>query len=381
MITSLIHHYYYSRSGSDGGDEEPTILFMIEPHENLKTDKRIEVYSQPHMDCTVYAVAVANGDSTPTGTQVKAGQNSSGAAAIASANGAYTGLGGKILNLTGLTKATTYKICVYCEDGADFSEVYTVNIATISTLKDLPGAIFDWSGENVTVTGSDIDVIVNNFFPGYFNAIPRSTGKPVLEATGGANSLPSINFDGTAKVMFSGLSTAVPDAFDLNAFTIHLIFKANNTTTRQCVISNLITASSPTSGSRGFRLEIAGTSNNITFGHFDQAQALVPNLIPFTNTTNHHLLTIRYRSITDGTSVLQVYLDGVIAINVSNLNRIGMPIDTPMTLGGFTTAGNTFPLNAKITRQIGYFGFHSNEEINFAITEFNTKYGFSIPTL
>jgi hypothetical protein len=57
---------------------------------------------------TAYAVAVAHGAGTPSATQIKAGQNSSGSAAVSAANGAVTAAVQKSLTLSGLTASTAY---------------------------------------------------------------------------------------------------------------------------------------------------------------------------------------------------------------------------------------------------------------------------------
>lgn len=59
-------------------------------------------------DCTAYAVAVAQGSTTPSVAQVKAGQNGSGGAAVSATNSAATAATPKSLTLTGLTAGTAY---------------------------------------------------------------------------------------------------------------------------------------------------------------------------------------------------------------------------------------------------------------------------------
>lgn len=59
-------------------------------------------------DCTAYAVAVAHASGTPSSTQIKAGQNSSGSAAVSAVNGAATATVQKALSLSGLVASTAY---------------------------------------------------------------------------------------------------------------------------------------------------------------------------------------------------------------------------------------------------------------------------------
>jgi hypothetical protein len=69
----------------------PTLGYTAAPAITATTSSAYTISVTPSGSCTFYAVAVKRGDSAPSATQIKAGQNSAGASAIASANKAITG--------------------------------------------------------------------------------------------------------------------------------------------------------------------------------------------------------------------------------------------------------------------------------------------------
>lgn len=69
----------------------PTLGYTAAPAITATTSSAYTVSVTPSGSCTFYAVAVKRGDSAPSIAQIKAGQNSAGAAAIAAANKAITG--------------------------------------------------------------------------------------------------------------------------------------------------------------------------------------------------------------------------------------------------------------------------------------------------
>jgi hypothetical protein len=364
--------------------DDGSLLYIVEPVMNYRIGSRIEVFTQSHLPAMVYGVAVADGDTTPTKAQIKSGQNAAGTAAISASNSLDVGKG-TILNFTGLTKNTVYKVCVYLDNEPDTSDIKVLSISTVGNLKQLPGSMADYSGDNVTVTGvADVDAIQNVFYTPYGDTELRaSTGtvinKPQYAAATGPNGTPVVKFNGTSRPPISGTGSATA-VVDFQAFTIHFLFKAINTTTEQALLTNMVSASG-VSASRGFRVTIGSTSNVLTVRIYDQAQVSTLFTTPFTDVTNPHLLTLRYKSLTDGTSTLVAYLDGVQFASSSTLNRIGVPIDTPITFGGFRFPTETFPGRYDFSRCTIYQLAHSNEEINFVWAEYNSKYALSIPML
>lgn len=369
--------------------DDGSILFMVEPHFNDVGPTRIRMFTQGHTYCTVYAVALAAGATTPTQAQIKAGQDASGNPAIASAFAVDEMKGGTFYTLSGLTENTTYKICTYLDEAPAQSVVHTIDVVTLggasisAALKTLTGACMDFSGDSVTLTGTDVDSVLNSFENPYGNTSPRTgvTLKPVYAASTGPNSTPVIKFDGTNKVIVSG-TPSVPAVVDFQSLTVHFLFKAINTTTSQCLLTNMVNPSTGAQGSKGFRVLIGNTSNQMSFQFWNMNNTQFVNVNePFTDVTNFHLITIRVKSIDDSTSIVQCYLDGVIKVNLTSTNRMGATIDTPITFGGFTFPSNIFPGRFDLSRCTIYQWYHTNEKINFAWSKYNTKYGLSIPML
>jgi hypothetical protein len=82
----------------------PTLGFTVTPAVQTLTTSSVTVSFTPSGSCTAYGIAQKRGLTAPSVAQVKAGQDSSGAAAPASANKAVSGA--DTLVLSGLTKPT-----------------------------------------------------------------------------------------------------------------------------------------------------------------------------------------------------------------------------------------------------------------------------------
>jgi len=114
-------------------------------------------------DGNVYAVAVADGAAAPSSAQVKAGQDSTGSAAIASGSSAATADTQATIGLTGLTSNVAYDVYVVGEDGVpnlQTSPAGPVNVTTAApavrtvtlAAKDAAGAdIADQAGVSAWV--------------------------------------------------------------------------------------------------------------------------------------------------------------------------------------------------------------------------------------
>src|SRR5574340_437048 len=85
------------------------------------------------MAVNLYWVVYANGGGTPTGSQVVAGQDASGAAALASGSVAYTAAGtyDAASTISTLSPSTAYQAAWVAYDGASYSTV--VQSAAITT--------------------------------------------------------------------------------------------------------------------------------------------------------------------------------------------------------------------------------------------------------
>ncbi|WP_261887319.1 Ig-like domain-containing protein [Vibrio aerogenes] len=98
-------------------DTTPPVFENSTPSQNSVGDTSVEISVDIDEAGTVYAVAVADGDSTPSSAQVIAGQNAAGSGADADnsvtlSSGSFSGT----ISLTGLSSGTAYDIYVVAQD-------------------------------------------------------------------------------------------------------------------------------------------------------------------------------------------------------------------------------------------------------------------------
>ncbi len=131
------------------------------PSENSVTENSVIIDVDLDEAGIAYAVAVADGDSIPNSAQVKAGQNASGATAIASASvplnsGAFSGT----ISLTGLSESTAYDIYVVAQDDEGTPNLQTsptkVDITTTAAPDTTAPTLSSVSSSNVATTTVDI---------------------------------------------------------------------------------------------------------------------------------------------------------------------------------------------------------------------------------
>ena len=82
------------------------------------------------MAVTLYWIVQADATATPTGAQIVAGQDGTGATALASGSEAYTSAGNysEASAITGLSGGTAYEQAWVAYDGSTYSDVVTATI-------------------------------------------------------------------------------------------------------------------------------------------------------------------------------------------------------------------------------------------------------------
>lgn len=89
------------------------------------------------MAISLYWIVQADATATPTGAQIVAGQDGTGAAALASGSEAYTAAGdySEAAAITGLSAGTAYEQAWVAYDGVSYSSVVTATITTLTSVQ------------------------------------------------------------------------------------------------------------------------------------------------------------------------------------------------------------------------------------------------------
>jgi len=142
-----------------------------------------DVLVQVDENGTAYVVVVANNSTPPTKTQIKAGQDGSGASAIFDTNDSLVADTEKTLNLTGLTDGVNYDIYVLAEDGSSNSrDPVRLDIIRAPKAVNAISVQTDTNFGIVTRTSRKIDVSSFISLPGRWGVM--SNGKLVGVTTG-----------------------------------------------------------------------------------------------------------------------------------------------------------------------------------------------------
>jgi hypothetical protein len=128
-------------------------------------------------DGTIYMVVVPSGDS-PSVTQIKAGQRSSGAAAIANQNQAVSATGVQTFSaVTGLTSNTSFAVWfVHTNAGALNSTAVLANFSTLFSFNDARQAIINGL-DSAQAEGTGWDAVVKAGIP--VSAVVRTSSTVV----------------------------------------------------------------------------------------------------------------------------------------------------------------------------------------------------------
>lgn len=186
----------FCTSGCGGGDSTPPSFENSTPSQNSVSETQVVIDVDINEGGTAYAVAVADGDGTPSAAQVKAGQNSGGSAAIASSSvtlnsGAYSGT----ITLTGLSAGTAYDVYVVAQDDEGTPNVQAAATRVDITTTASPEMNIQGNGQNIsdgdaTPTSSD-DTDFGSHMVGGSNLVRtftiQNTGAGSLDLTGSPN--------------------------------------------------------------------------------------------------------------------------------------------------------------------------------------------------
>lgn len=164
----------------------------------------------------------------------------------------------------------------------------------------------------------------------------------------------------------------------INTYSIYIVFKCSspNVSNNQLFANHQDT----TSGvivQNGFGIFIGANSINIVNRDGSGPQS---KTIPFSNTTNYHLIHVRFKSVNTGNSELVAELDGATSVEDNKLNAIAAS-NLPVLIGSSFNAVNNNSLNGKIAEIILFDAYHSIDKKVSLYEYFNARYGFSLPTL
>ena len=246
----------------------------------------------------IYAVAVADGASAPSYAQVKAGQDASGASAIASASNTSVAASTAVtLSLSGLTASTAYDVYLAAED----------NASTPNTLG--PTKI------DITTTAASSNLVLN---PGFENDLTDWT---VVGSGGGTVGTTPVN-GGLKSVKFASLTSSGTGRKLQSA-----IF-AVDTSRSIIVTANFYTSQAVANSQVGLLILFYSDSGGTTSTGTYPTSSIYSNLAAtttwgaksFTRTaaqipagTTHARVEIRANYVSPGTSATPVYFDDVSA--------------------------------------------------------------------
>jgi len=290
-----------------------TALEIVEAYVSKIWDTSIEVFVQFTKPCNVYSVVIGTGEQEPLRGQIKLGQNADGNSAIDVDSKSDSG-NGVILEFSGLDFNTEYAVIITSQSLTNyFSNSKRVIVKTLEKIEDLRACIFIHNGDNVEVTGTDIDKLVNSEGNPRFDFIPFTANKATLFT--GINGQNGIRFDGTDKRYNDG---TIP--FTAYKFTYYVLFKANRTDIKQ----TLFTQRSLNGGSTtsGFALTLGSPVNNIQLLYRDESPATVTQNVTFTDTTGLNLLELKVNSKTNGTTKIVAKLNGVNFVSATDRNNL-----------------------------------------------------------
>jgi hypothetical protein len=334
----------------------------------MSLDTQRIIFTQVKPGSTVYGVAVALDSTQPTVDQIELGQNASGVSAISSTSETDSGQGAELL-FEGLTFNTQYSFFIVAKLNGLYSDIKKVNAYTMQSVTELRGALSFLSGEDVTVTGTDIDLINNQAIPGWMNFSPLGT-KAILQATGGPNSKPTMRFSGLVDERYS----AGTSRFPISTFTLYLFFKSDSGAVRQTLWTNDVT-------SNLFEVQVGRVANNLSIQYRNATPATVTDHIPLDASTSDNLVEIKFKSATSTTSEYIVKVNGVVKIRRTGLMYLNNNVATTDQyfgqLAGRTTAPNLFPLDGDLHFNFLLGLYQTNEEEQAVYNWVNSYYNKS----
>ena len=183
------------------------------------------------MAVTLYWIVQADATATPTGAQIVAGQDGTGATALASGSEAYTAAGdySEASSITGLSAGVAYEQAWVAYDGSTYSSVVTATITTVFLVSGAPatvtispqsaqivvGKVISTAPATVTLTGQPALVINNPYSPTIVGTTPASV---VLAASSAQIIVGKVLNTSPASLSVNGASALVTNS----AITVYL---------------------------------------------------------------------------------------------------------------------------------------------------------------
>jgi pimeloyl-ACP methyl ester carboxylesterase len=167
-----------------------------------------------------------------------------------------------------------------------------------------------WLRDEVTLSGSDVSTWVDKYNS---NDATNTVAIPAYSSNGGSNSRSKLSFVRANSDLLIGTNLALSD------FTFFMVFKAGDISSNQFIFFECSPEGS-TFQSVGFSLRINASTIGVQCRN--STDGVNEKIIPFTDTTSWHVLTVRFDSVGDGTSILNVRLDSAEKLSLTNMGPI-----------------------------------------------------------
>jgi autotransporter-associated beta strand protein len=202
-------------------------------------DLNVDINEAGHL----YYVVVANGAAAPTGAQIKAGQNSSGAAAILSGNQQVnTGQFSHTFNVTGLNSGTDYDVYLVVEDDEAVPNRRTIKLdAATASPPPTVTAVTASTADGAYNAGDVISIQVN------FSANVTVTGTPQLTLETGATDR-VVNYSsgsGSSSLTFNYTVQAGDTSSDLDYLSTNALALNSGTIKNGSAVDAVLTLATP----------------------------------------------------------------------------------------------------------------------------------------
>jgi hypothetical protein len=241
------------------------------------------------------------------------------------------------------------------------------------TSVDIPNKLYWYRGDELTLSGSDIEGATNKFKNTVYDLAKVTDGTRPTAVTG-TNSRTAMRFTGGSNTLLRGANAPIDD------FTFFIVFQANSTSGTQTIIQNQDAAT------HGFKLRVnAGTIELTVQNSGETFSGVTTTSFAFTDTASPHVLTVKYyrqripeqyTAALARASRVSVKLDNVSKIAVLNQRRTLQ--STAVTKIGSDSSNNS--LSADIYEVIAFSRYVTDAEEQSIYSYLNTYYGISVTT-
>lgn len=160
--------------------------------------------------------------------------------------------------------------------------------------------------DEVVLSGSDVSTWTDKFNS---NDASNTVTLPAYSSNGGSNSKQKLSFVRANSDLLIGTNLA------LNTFTFFMVFKAGNITNNQFVFFENYTGAA--FQNVGFNIRINASTIGIQCRN--ATDGVNEKTVSFTDTSSWHILTVRFNPVGVGTSILDVRVDSVEELHLSNM--------------------------------------------------------------